>query len=364
MDLTLVVMEGDETGQELLGQALRVLAPDVTGVDLRLAFHDLSLPARRATRNGVVDEAARALMRHRFGIKAATITPEGADDVGSPNAILRAATGGTVIVRTGRRLPGVNPVGAVHAPISVVRMAVDDAYGAREWRTGEGMGEVAHREERITRRVCRAVAEFSFLQAARMRATVIGGPKWTVSPVYEGMLKEELDAAGGRHPDIPYRPTLIDALYAVLVGHSGDALVVPSLNRDGDLLSDMVLQLFGTVAGAESLLLAFDESFSPSVVMAEAPHGTAPTLAGKDVANPLAMILAGAAVLGHMPGTDPANASRAIYEGALEAIADGVRTPDLGGDASTTSFTDEVIRRVRSKLDVWDSLGDTVTVGA
>ncbi len=364
MSDVLVVMDGDQTGQELLDQALRVLTTDVTGMKLDLRYFDLSLANRRATGNGVVHEAAAAMREHRYGLKAATTTPEGTGDVGSPNAILRAETGGSVIIRTGRRLPGVNPLGGVHAPISVVRMAVDDAYGAREWRTGEGLDEQAFREEHISRRVCRAVAEFSFLQAGRMRATVMGGPKWTVSPVYEGMLKEEIDAAAARHPGVPYRPTLIDALYAVLVGHSGNALVVPSLNRDGDLLSDMVMQLFGTIAGAESLLLAFDHDYRPSVVMAEAPHGTAPTLYGKDVANPLAMILAGAAVLGHMPGPTAARASRAIYEGALEAIADGVRTPDLGGSASTTEFTNDVIRRVRSKLDVWESLGDAVAIDA
>ena len=352
-------MDGDETGQELLEQALRVLAPDVIGFEVALERHDLSVAARRATDNGVVHDAAAALRRTGYGLKAATITPEQAGDVGSPNAILRSEIDGRVIIRTGRRIPGVRPIGGVHAPISVVRMAIDDAYNAREWRAGSGMDEVAWREEHISRRVCRAVAEFSFQQAVRMNATVMGGPKWTVSPVYEGMLKEELDAAADRYPAVRYKPTLIDALYAVLVGHSGETLVVPSLNRDGDLLSDMVLQLFGTIAGAESLLLAFDDDFRPSVVMAEAPHGTAPTLFGKDVANPLAMILAGAAVLGYMRSEGAHKASRAIYEGALEAVSDGFRTSDIGGECSTTVFTDEVIRRVKSKLDVWAALGDS-----
>jgi len=192
-----------------------------------------------------------------------------------------------------------------------------------------------------------------------MHATVFGGPKWTVSPVYEGMLKEELDAAATRHPDVRYRPMLIDALYAALISHTGDALVVPALNRDGDCLSDMVLQLFGSIAGAESQLLTFDEEFQASAVMAEAPHGTAPTLQGKNVANPLAMILAGASVLPYMRDEQASMASRAIYEGALEAIAEEIRTADLGGSAGTDEFTDEVIKRVGTKLDVWKALGDS-----
>lgn len=356
---TLVVMEGDQTGQELLEEALRVIDPEVTGLPLAIERYDLSLENRRRTKNQVVFDAAEATKRHGFGLKAATVTPEDAGDVGSPNALLREAIGGKVIIRTGRRLSGVRPLGGIHAPISIVRMAVDDAYNAREYREMEGDDEIAWRVERISRRTCRAVAEFSFQQARRMHATVFGGPKWTVSPVYEGMLKEELDAAASRHPDVRYKPLLIDALYAALISHSGDALVVPALNRDGDCLSDMVLQLFGSIAGAESQLLAFDEDFRASAVMAEAPHGTAPTLQGKNVANPLAMILAAASVLPYMGGVHAPVVSRAIYESALEAIGDEVRTADLGGHCGTDDFTDEVIKRVRTKLDVWSALGES-----
>jgi isocitrate/isopropylmalate dehydrogenase len=260
-----------------------------------------------------------------------------------------------VIVRTGRRIPGVAPLGGVHAPISIVRMAVGDAYGAKEWREGDGEDEVAFRTERIERSVCRAVAEFAFQLAERGGARVFGGPKYTVSPVYEGMLKEEMDAAAGRHPEVRYEPQLIDATFALLLSTSGDPLVIPSLNRDGDILSDLVLPLFGSIAGSESLLIAVDDELAPRTVMAEAAHGTAPSLQGKNVANPMAMILAGAALLGY--GDDDAQrAGRAIREAALEAVADGVRTADLGGATGTSEYTDEVIRRTQSKLEVWSSL--------
>src|SRR5204863_400041 len=223
----IVVLEGDETGQELLEEALRVLAPDVIGVQLDCPRFDLSLESRRATQNGVVHEAASALRESGLGLKAATITPEGANEVGSPNRILREEIGGRVIVRTGRRIPGVAPLGGVHAPISVVRMAVGDAYGAKEWREGEGDDEAAFR--------------------------------------------------------------------------------------------------------------------------------TGPSLQGKNVANPMAMILAGAALLGY--GDEEAQrAGRAIRESALEAVADGIRTADLAGPATTNEYTDEVIRRTRQKLEVWSAL--------
>src|SRR5437899_6818067 len=221
---TIVVLEGDETGQELLEEALRVLAPEVTGLELEFPRFDLSLGSRRETMNSVVNEAASAIRERGLGLKAATITPEGRDDVGSPNRILREEIGGRVIVRTGRRIPGVVPLGGVHAPISVVRMAVGDAYGAKEWREGDGVDEVAFRTERIERRICRGVAEFAFRLAKRTGAKVFGGPKWTVSPTYEGMLKEEMDAAAERHSDVPYEPQLIDATFALLIASTGDPL--------------------------------------------------------------------------------------------------------------------------------------------
>ncbi len=366
MPLKIIVLEGDETGQELLDQALRVISPSVLGLEMEFETYDLSLAKRRETNNQIVHDAARAMKEAGFGIKAATITPEGKDDVGSPNRILREEVDGRVIVRTGRRIPGVvGPVAGVHFPIAVVRMAVGDAYGAAEGREDADGDEVAFRTERITRSTCRAVAEFSFLTAQRMRAKVYGGPKWTVSPVYEGMLKEEIDAAAARYPDIAYQPVLIDALYAGLISGAADSpLVIPTLNRDGDCLSDLVMPMFGSIAGAESVLLSFDDEDQVlDVAMAEAPHGTAPSLFGKDLANPMAMILAGGALLNYAASKGVAGAetaSRAIYEGTLETVAGGVKTVDLGGHASTTEFTDAVIEKVRTKMEVWSSLGSSV----
>jgi len=352
---TIIVLEGDQTGQELLEEALRVLHADVIGLEIELPRYDLSLERRRETSNEVVHEAARAIRAAGLGLKAATVTPEARGDVGSPNRILREEIGGKVIVRTGRRIPGVVPFGGVHAPISVVRMAVGDAYGAKEWREGEGDAEVAFRTERIERTVCRAVAEFAFREAARAGATVFGGPKFTVSPTYEGMLKEEMDAAAVRYPDVRYEPQLIDATFALLIASTGDPLVIPALNRDGDILSDLVLPLFGSIAGSESMLVAFEgDDLEPTALMAEAAHGTAPSLEGKNVANPMAMILAAAALLSQTEAG--ASAGRAIRESALEAVANGVKTADLAGHASTTEFTDEVIARTRTKLEVWAAL--------
>jgi isocitrate/isopropylmalate dehydrogenase len=170
------------------------------------------------------------------------------------------------------------------------------------------------------------------------------------------MFKEELDAAALRHPSVRYDPQLIDATYALLLETTGEPLVIPTLNRDGDVMSDLVLKMFGSIAGAESLVLNFDDDLEVSVVMAEAPHGTAPSLQGKNVANPMAMILAEAALMSYINEDSAKRASRAIREATLEAVHQGNLTADLGGASSTSDFTDEVIRRVVAKLEVWETM--------
>ncbi|MGH2842882.1 MAG: isocitrate/isopropylmalate family dehydrogenase, partial [Solirubrobacteraceae bacterium] len=112
-------------------------------------------------------------------------------------------------------------------------------------------------------------------------------------------------------------------------------------------------------AGAESILLSFDQDYNTTVAMAEAPHGTAPALQGKDLANPLAMILACGAILnyaGQRYGASLERASRAIYEAALETVAGGIKTFDLGGSARSTEFTTAVVERIATKREVWSSL--------
>jgi isocitrate/isopropylmalate dehydrogenase len=351
---TVVVCDGDQTGQELLEESLRTLDSPVLGFDLNLVHFDLSLTNRETTRNGVVHEAAAAMRDAGLGLKAATITPTEIGSVGSPNRILREGIDGKVIVRTGRRIPGVTPVVALSYPVVVVRMAVGDAYGAPEGREGEpgSSGESAWRTERIDRSTCRSVAEFSFVTARSLHGLVYGGPKWTVSAIYEGMLKEEMDAAAARHSDVSYRPMLIDAVYAGLMTEGWRSpVVIPTLNRDGDCLSDMVLAMFGSIAGAESVVLSLDDDLHPTVAMAEAPHGTAPSLEGKNVANPMAMLLACAALLehaGYRGDEQCARASRILRDATMSTAEDGIRTFDLAGEASTSEVVDEVIRRVRA----------------
>ena len=145
---------------------------------------------------------------------------------------------------------------------------------------------------------------------------------------------------------------LIDAAYAGLLTESNaNPLVVPALNRDGDCLSDLVLALFGSIAGAESVLLALDDELRPVVAMAEAPTGrrlrswarTSPTRWRCCWPAPPCSIMrrSGDAAV--------AEAAAAIRRATLGAAADGIRTFDLGGEASTSEVVDEVLARLRPR---------------
>ena len=99
---------------------------------------------------------------------------------------------GQVILRTGRRIPSVRPLAGVYAPISVVRMAVEDAYGAKEWREGSGLDEVAYSTRKLTRRTCRSVAEFTFRYARR------NGAKLPTTAVIDQFYGDVQDMGGNR----------------------------------------------------------------------------------------------------------------------------------------------------------------------
>lgn len=281
---TVVVLEGDHTGQELLEEALRLLEPAVIGVELDLPRLDLCLQSRRATRNAVVYEAARAIREHAYGLQAATITPGAADGVGSPSR--------TRARRSATRSP---------------------CEGAR-------------------------------------RAEAHGQPRG------RGSARGAMAAAAERDPRAPYEPQPIDATFALPVCASGAPLVVPALSRDGDIFSELVLPLFGPIAGSELPLVAFGDDVPPSALAAEAAHGAAHALQGEDVASPMAVILAAASLPSHAAERDRQDEAAPSASPAWRRSRDGQRTAELGGHVATRVFTDEVIRRTRTKLELCATL--------
>ena len=155
MSRTIVILDGDQTGQELLEEALTCsrIQASFAWTSTFYGF-DLSLENRRATKNQVVYEAGKAMREHHLALKAATITPDQKGDVGSPNRILREEMDAEVILRTGRRIPGVRPIAGVYAPYQrgahgPWTMLTEPKSGAKG-KTAR-MDEVAYRTEKVSR---------------------------------------------------------------------------------------------------------------------------------------------------------------------------------------------------------------------
>ena len=190
--------------------------PTCSAFDLELVRFDLSLENRRATANEVVHEAADAMRETGLGLKAATVTPETTGDVGSPNRILREGIGGSVIVRTGRRIP----VSRRRPPSSTRSWWFAWPSATRTGRRSAGPVTPAARPNRRggpSASTARRAGPWPSTRSApprRWARACTAAPSGPSRTVYEGMLKEEMDDAAARYPDMPYRPTLIDAAYA------------------------------------------------------------------------------------------------------------------------------------------------------
>ena len=154
---------------------------------------------------------------------------------------------------------------------------------------------------------------------------------------------------------------LIDAIYAGLISGAADSpLVIPAFNRDGDCLSDLVHADVRLDRRRRVRAARFDDDYGVEVAMAEAPHGTAPSLKGKDLANPMAMLLACGAVLHYAADQGPPG-RRARLAGDLRGRAGGDRhrhqdrRPRRARDHP--EFTDAVVDKVRTKVEIWSALG-------
>ena len=167
-----------------------------------------------------------------------------------------------------------------------------------------------------------------------------------------------------RFPDVPYQPQLIDVTYAGLVGGAAsDApLVIPALNRDGDCLSELVLALYGSIAGAESVLLVLRRGVPDAGRDDRGAARHRPGARGQEHRQPdgddpgrgraAALHRARRATRAARPRPRRARSTRRCWRRPRP----GIRTPDLGGHATTSEVTDEVVARVRTKLEIWASL--------
>jgi tartrate dehydrogenase/decarboxylase/D-malate dehydrogenase len=246
-------------------------------------------------------------------------------------------------LRPVRTLPGVpaRVIDAGQLDLVIVRENVEGEYsevGGRLYRGGPH--ETAVQEAIFTRRGTTRAAEFAARLAAGRRGKLTSATKSNgiihTMPFWDEVVAEVV--AG--HDGVELEKVLIDALAAKVVLAPGSFDVIVASNLFGDILSDLAAAVAGSIGVAPSANLN-PEREHPS--MFEPVHGSAPDIAGQGVANPVGQLWAGAMMLEHLG--EPAAAAEVVA--AFEAcLADGVRTRDLGGTASTAEFTAEVNRRI------------------
>ncbi|WP_309130463.1 tartrate dehydrogenase [Brevibacterium sp.] len=246
-------------------------------------------------------------------------------------------------IRPMRLLPGIAPRVTKNADIDmiVVRENVEGEYSEVGGRAYQGTPEeMAFQQALFTRRGVSRVAEYAAVLAGSRRGIVTSATKSNglihSMPFWDEVVAEVV----GAFPEVELESVLIDALAARAVLAPNSLDVVVASNLLGDILSDLVAATAGSIGIAPSANINPDRS-KPS--MFEPVHGTAPDIVGKNLANPVGALWAGAMLLEHIGEADAARDLQADFEAVL---ADGISTRDLGGGASTDEFVDEVLLRI------------------
>jgi 3-isopropylmalate dehydrogenase len=160
-----------------------------------------------------------------------------------------------------------------------------------------------------------------------------------------GLFRDVCREVAQEYPGVAVDDFHIDAMTVHLLRRPADFDVLVTENMFGDILSDLAGELAGSLGIAPSLNASHD------VAMAQAAHGSAPDIAGRDIANPIAMVLSTAMLLEWLGARhdDPSavEASRLVEQGVTDAVRAGVATRDLGGSASTTEFTAAVVDAIK-----------------
>lgn len=328
---------GDGIGDEL-STAVHALAD---ALPIRLDFEpvDLRLETRRARGAAIYNEAVASIERNGVALKYPTITAEE-----SPNQVLRKRLDLAVIHRPVYTIPGVPTNFRRELDLDIVRIATGGTYDDPGRMIGQD-GAVSLRI--VEREPVRQAARYAFTLARKTAKMVTSSSKYTIQKATDGLFERVAKEVAGQFPEVSHQVELFDALLGKLIMAPEKFQVVLVLNEYGDFLSDMACGLAGSLGIGASANLAFDSSASVRVALFDAAHGTAPDIAGKDLANPTAIFLALAMLLYQL---NEVNVGQAVKNSTLDLLRQGVRTRDLGGTESTRGFTAAVADEVRKRL--------------
>jgi len=323
------LIPGDGIGPEVSEAAVRVV--EASGV--ALAWERVEAGAEVIAKFGtpLPDQVLNSVRRNGVALKGPITTPVG-EGFRSANVLLRQALDLYASVRPVRNLPGVESR-YQDVDLVVVRENTEGLYSGLEHRVAPGIVESL---KIVTERASLRIAEHAFLVAKRDgRRLVTAVHKANIMKLSDGLFLECARRVARNHPDVTYDEIIIDNCAMQLVRDPTRFDILLLENLYGDILSDLCAGLVGGLGVVPGINVGED------CAVFEAVHGSAPDIAGKRVANPVALILSAAAMLRHLGET----AAAANVERAVEAtlIEPANHTRDLGGSAGLDAITDAIV---------------------
>ena len=344
------MIPGDGIGPEVAAATRAVL--DATGVSIGWDERPAGAAALETAGALLPEETLDAIRDSRVAIKGPITTPVG-EGFRSVNVALRQDLDLFAAVRPARTLPGVR---TRHQGVDlvVIRENTEDLYRGIEFARGSPEAAALAREledlggfevpsdagvtlKPISVSGAHRIVRFAFEYArANHRRKVTVGHKATVMRYSDGVFLGAAQEDAVDYPDVPWEDIHIDHLSAKLVRRPEDFDVLLLPNLYGDILSDLCAGLVGGLGLIPGANIGWEYA------VFEAVHGSAPDIAGRGIANPIAMILSGAMLLRHLGELEAA----AAVEHAVDVVLERgeVRTGDLGGDASTTQMAEAIAR--------------------
>src|SRR5262245_10796103 len=343
-------MEGDGIGPEICAATLTVVraADQRFGLGLTFSFTSIGFAALRqhgTTFPAAALEAAKAADGVILGPVSHNDYPPVAEGGLNPSGELRKRLDLYANIRPARTRGGFPARCGVPVDLVVARENTEGFYADRSMHLGPGefmpTPDLALAVRKITRQGCTRIAETAFALALRRRKKVTAVHKANVLRVSEGLFLESVRAVAARFSDVTYEERLVDAMTALLVRDASPFDVIVTTNMFGDILSDLASEIAGSLGLAASL------NASATHAVAQAQHGSAPDIAGKDLANPASLIGSAAmliAWLGERRQDDRLTRAADAIEAALDkAISEPQgRTRDLGGPLGTAAFGERV----------------------
>jgi len=346
----IALLPGDGIGPEIAQATRLVLETASTTFGLGLSFRtiEVGFPALKAAGSTFPDSAFEAIGACDgivLGPVSHNAYPPRAEGGLNPSGELRKRLDLFANIRPARSRAGIPPRAGVPLDLVILRENTEGFYVDRNLHTGPGeimvTADVSLAFRRITRHASMRIAREAFALAETRGKHVTAVHKANVMRISDGLFLECCRAVATEHPEVRYDEELVDAMCAHLVRAPDRFDVIVTTNMFGDILSDLASELAGSLGLAASL------NAGETAAMAQAQHGSAPDIAGKDVANPSSLIGSAAMLLawmGQREGDtallDAARAIHASLEAALSTPA--LRTRDLGGTSGTRAFAEAV----------------------